>query len=46
MFINFNVDYCPGLKKSKFDMTLIGHSHFKFKKRVKKKEGERKDREA
>ena len=25
----FNVDHCPGLKKSKFDMTLIGHSPFK-----------------
>jgi hypothetical protein len=24
-----NVDYRPGLKKSKFDMTLIGHSPFK-----------------
>ena len=29
--IIFNVDYRPGLKKSKFDMTLIGHSPFKAK---------------
>ena len=27
--IIFNEDYRPGLKKSKFDMTLIGHSPFK-----------------
>ena len=27
--IIFNVNYRPGLKKSTFDMTLIGHSPFK-----------------
>ena len=27
--IIFNVDHRPGLKKSKFDMILIGHSPFK-----------------
>ena len=28
--IIFNVDYRLGLKKSKFDMTLMGHSPFKL----------------
>ena len=32
--IIFNVDYRPGLKKSKFDMTLIGHSPFKKEKKM------------
>ena len=30
--IIFNIHYCPELKKSKFDMTLIGHSPFKQRK--------------
>ena len=34
--IIFNVDYRPGYKKSKFDMTLIRHSLFKINKILKK----------
>ena len=29
-----NVHYRPGSKKSKFDMTLIGHSPFKFETKI------------
>ena len=35
--INFNVDYRPGSKKSKFDMTLIRHSPFNVAKHNAKK---------
>ena len=30
----FNVDYRPGSKKSKFDMTLIRHSSFKLNNKL------------